>query len=83
MTSAGSLRVDVSELEHEPVNQEYGGVDMQASIQRYPEDLKTFGLTLQASLELESGAQTPVFVKAIQADGHMAWASPIYVTRKS
>ena len=58
---------------------EFGGIDLQASIVSYPEKLDTFSLRLNHELAVDAGERIPLFVKAVQQDGHMAWSSPVYV----
>ena len=56
-----------------------GGVRQQVRLQRLP----AFGLGRTLQIEYVDEAIKPgwnaYYVKAVQADGHMGWASPIYV----
>lgn len=81
-TPVGGMRVDVAELGVEPIVEKYGGVEMRVSIRRYPETVSTWSASLEEEIETEINRQTPLFVKAIQTDGHSAWSSPVYVTRR-
>jgi hypothetical protein len=60
----------------------FGGMDMQATIQRFPEQVTGTELSLSAALSPPVGRPTPYLAKATQVDGHMAWSSPVYVTRR-
>ena len=60
----------------------FGGMDMRVTIQRYPEQVTERALSLSSALSPPTGQRTPYLVKATQVDGHMAWSSPVYVTRR-
>jgi hypothetical protein len=75
----GELSVDLAELGSEGERVDLGGLDLHAQIVRYPEAPTERRLALRHEVDPIAGATTPIFVKAIQTDGHMAWASPVYV----
>lgn len=77
----GSFDLVLKDLGSEPVVFDFGGLGLKATVQRYPEVLKQENLLMETTIDPPAGKTTPYFVKAIQEDGHMAWASPIYVTR--
>ena len=79
-SKAGRCQVDLSHLEDKQLF-DFGGLDMQVCIERYPEAeaLTAVELHLESTVRAIEGQTTPYFVKAIQSDGHTAWASPIYV----
>ena len=60
---------------------ECSGVDMALVIERYPEEVAETQLSLAHGLTELPTELTPYFVKVIQVDGHMAWASPVYVNQ--
>jgi hypothetical protein len=77
-TGVGTLSTTFAELAAGGVaSAQFGGLDLHARIERFPEAPTTSSLELVARLNPARGA--PVFVKAVQVDGHMAWSSPIYV----
>ena len=78
-SAMGELRANLEELDQQGVYADYGGIDLRASIQRYPEELNSYCLQLNRELAVHAAGTTPLFVKAVQEDGHMAWASPIYI----
>lgn len=55
-----------------------GGLDAFVSIARYPEAPSSWKLSGSFSVTPGAG-ETPWFVKVVQSDGEMAWASPFYV----
>jgi hypothetical protein len=86
-TPIGELEVDLAKLKTESIRREFGGLDLRAWVQRYPQHVGE--VTNRATFDFEwdgdglvSPTQvTPLFVKVTQTDGHMAWSSPVYVTR--
>ena len=61
----------------------FGGLDMQVHIERYPENPTQTTISLAHTISAPVTQITPYFVKIIQTDGQMAWASPIYLRRQS
>jgi hypothetical protein len=78
-SAAGKTEVDLSELGDQPQRFDYGGLDMQLVIQRYPQDARDLELSLQFNDTPPGGKRSAYFVKATQVDGHMAWSSPVCV----
>jgi hypothetical protein len=74
-------RIDLADLigEKRVVRVACGGVDMALVIERYPQDVTEMATSLECTVDAPTGQMTPYFVKAIQVDGHIAWASPVYV----
>ena len=60
---------------------DYGGMGLKAGIYRYPEKIMSTSLYLQYTAKPSSDTQA-YLVKAVQTDGHMAWASPVFITGK-
>ena len=77
----GRCQADLEELTPQRT-WSFGGMDMRVTIQRYPEQVTERELSLSAALSPPTGQRTPYLVKATQVDGHMAWSSPVYVTRR-
>lgn len=80
-TPLGRLNMSLDELNETGTHADLGGLDLYASIRRYPEAVSTFSLALETEWNPIAGKTTPLFIKTTQTDGHMAWASPIYVTK--
>jgi hypothetical protein len=77
----GSCQADLKELL--PARTwSFGGIEMRVTIQRYPEEVTERELSLRVALSPPAGQRTPYLVKATQVDGHVAWSSPLYVTRR-
>ena len=79
-SAAGTTEIDLARLGHEPLRFDYGGLDMQLVVQRYPERVEALELTLETVDQPPGEGQVAYFVKAIQCDGQMAWSSPVYVS---
>ena len=80
-SAAGQMTIDLSDLTSERPRKvfDFGGVDMQLVVERYPAEVSDTALCLSQTVNPPPDSRTPYFVKAIQVDGQMAWASPIYV----
>ncbi len=76
-SALGTLQADLARLTSAPVVGAFGGLDLHARIERYPEAPADTTLALDTTIEARPGQA--VFVKVVQVDGHMAWSSPIYV----
>ena len=62
---------------------DFGGLDMSVTIERYPQTLTDTRASAEFTVHPPAGKTTPYFVKVTQSDGHMAWASPIYLRREA
>lgn len=84
-SAAGQATLDLNELSAQVSRKVYdfGGVDMQVVIERYPEQVTTLELDLTVAEIPPAGKLTPYFVKVIQVDGQMAWSSPIYFDNRT
>ena len=80
-STAGAALIDLADLTSNNPRQifDFGGVDMQLIVERYPAEVNLQSLALMDVVTPPAGELTPYFVKATQVDGEMAWASPIYV----
>lgn len=79
-TSIGTFSVELAELDDEPCVFSYGGIGLKAGIYRYPEELSTESLRLEHTVTPTQDTQ-PYLIKVRQADGHMAWSSPVFIKR--
>jgi hypothetical protein len=61
----------------------FRGLDVRVTIGRYPERVADRQLDFRTALSPPAGRPAAYLVKATQVDGHMAWSSPVYVTRRS
>jgi hypothetical protein len=79
-SEVGSCTVDLCALGAERQRYDMGGLDMEVWIERYPIGLTDCSAALEMEIEPNRSQTTPYLVKAVQADGHMAWSSPIYLS---
>jgi hypothetical protein len=79
----GVVAADLATLDVAGCMEHFGGVDLRAGIARYPEAPADRTLELAFAVDVPPAGPTPLFVKAIQVDGHVAWSSPVYVSRRS
>jgi hypothetical protein len=61
---------------------ECGGMDKRLILSRLPGELKTASLSENTVIPLTSAKEARLFVRVIQEDGHRAWSSPMYISRK-
>ncbi|KIG15641.1 hypothetical protein DB30_05389 [Enhygromyxa salina] len=80
-SGVGELAAMLGTLDANGQSASFGGLDLRASICRYPESPSERALEFTHEVELAASATTPLFVKAVQVDGHTAWSSPIYLRR--
>jgi hypothetical protein len=84
-TAEGAWEVPLAGLPGAGADQgfELGEVDRRVRFERYPDALDGEHLAGEVPLYPPAGAVTPYFVKVTRSDGHMAWASPIYIDRRT
>lgn len=75
----GELEIDLAQLDVEPIVRPLGGLDMFVRAERYPSDLRTHDLTMSLTLNRRDLCDRTLLVEATQADGHLAWSSPVYM----
>jgi hypothetical protein len=78
-TNVVSGTVDLGALDDDIVRFDGGGLGRAVSIYRLPEADWSRRVTLAHDVAFAGGADLPVYVRVTQADGHQAWASPIYL----
>jgi hypothetical protein len=77
----GSCQIDLADISIKPAVFDFGGLNLHVAFRRYPETLQQRRLTLSHAVNPVTEGSEPYYIKAIQADGHMAWASPVFITR--
>lgn len=74
------LNIGVSELGQSPVRFDMGGLDARLEINTTETTDIPGNFEMELPLKLTKGDHA-VFVKVIQKDGHMAWSSPLFLSR--
>ena len=77
----GNCRVDLSDLKAAPIGFDFGGMNLNVTIRRYPLEIHQQQLSLKHTVTPVAGETSVYYVKVIQTDGHMAWSSPIFIIR--
>ncbi len=77
----GRCRANLRELTPER-SWSFDGIDVRVSFQRYPEQVTESELRISRVLRPPAGRSTPYLAKVTQVDGHMAWSSPVFVSRR-
>ncbi len=70
---------DVAE---KPLLVDAGGVGLQVIVERDPGPEQPRAVAFTFRDEAPSGARRPYVVRVTQQDGHVAWSSPVFVTRE-
>ncbi len=78
-TNVVSGRVDLATLGANEVAIDGGGLGRQIRVYRLPDAGAPRRIAFNTSLVHAGGADTPVYVRVTQEDGHQAWSSPIYL----
>ncbi len=58
-----------------------GGLERALTFQRLPDVMSETRLVHRRKIKLRAGADTRLYVRIQQEDGHRAWSSPIYLIR--
>lgn len=74
-------RVDLESVGVEPRVFDAGGLGRRLRIYRLPEAPTPSSVTAGLTVPLEHGTDNPLYVRVVQEDGHMAWSSPVYLSR--
>jgi hypothetical protein len=58
-----------------------GGLRKRIDVYRLPDPLPFCGVSFRLPLHALHEGDNPIYAKVVQEDGHMAWASPLYLVR--
>jgi hypothetical protein len=87
---AGRLQIDtaqrkascnIASIGLRPRRWECGGLDKELAVYRLPDGVGRHGFRFSLPLTNPSVGDNAVYIRIVQEDGHMAWTSPVYVTR--
>jgi hypothetical protein len=81
-TNFGELNLPLPDIGIEPAVLACGGIDKTLSVQRLPERLDQNSMTVERTIALGDGKEKALYARLSFEDGHVAWSSPIYVTRE-
>ena len=80
-TAQGSTRVDIGSIGPGPRTRKYGGLNKQIQISRLPAVNTVRSFECQLPIKHLQKGDNPIYVRAYQEDGHIAWSSPIYLVK--
>ena len=81
-TLQGEFELEIGAIGLAPVRLDYGGLAKRVEVYRLPAEptsCRDFSFALPI-VDLQPG-DNPIYVRVAQEDGHLAWSSPVYVTR--
>jgi len=78
-TAQGNVQVSVAELAPAPLRRDFGGLEKRIEISRLPDANPHTAITTETPLTNLHPGDNPVYVRVTQENGHIAWASPVYV----
>ena len=78
-TNVVSGKVELAALAGRDMTFGGGGLDRRIRVYRLPDAGAPRRLAFKATVTHQSGADSPVYVRVTQEDGHQAWSSPIYL----
>lgn len=71
----------VKSLGLQPRRYACGGVEKEIRLYRLPEQQKSMEYDFQLPLTRLHYGDNPIYIRVEQEDGHIAWSSPVYLTR--
>jgi len=77
-----TVSCSVGEVQLEPQVWHCGGLGNQIEVVRLPDGQPRQEFSFELALDHLHPGDNPLYVRVTQEDGHMAWTSPIYVTRR-
>lgn len=78
-----NFSIDLSELGTKDMVHDCGGLGKAVRLTRLPDEMLPSKLQTQLSFPLSLGEERCLFARIVFEDGHIAWTSPIYITRTS
>lgn len=80
-TEQVSGQFDMAQISDQDMTLDAGGLDRKIRLFRLPDLMDQCSVAEDVSVDLVSGRDNPLWVRVITEDGHVAWSSPIYITR--
>jgi len=76
-----AARIRLADIGGEERILDAGGLGRRVRLFRLPEEMAAREMTIAVTVAPEVAGDTPVWVKVTQEDGHIAWSSPVYLSR--
>ncbi|MBW2207609.1 MAG: hypothetical protein JRG79_11915 [Deltaproteobacteria bacterium] len=80
-TAQGNTKADIGSIGLGPRTRKYGGLNKQIQISRLPTRNTVRSFECQLPIKHLQKGDNPIYVRAYQEDGHIAWSSPIYLVK--
>lgn len=78
-SAAGRFEFSAAQVSPEPLVFDAGGVNQRVTVSRFDPDARTREAALAWSDTARTVCRRAYWAKVVQADGHMAWSSPVFV----
>jgi hypothetical protein len=82
-SNVANFAIDLAELGTKDIVQDCGGLGKAVRLTRLPDEMLPSKLQTQLSVPLSLDEERCLFARIVFEDGHIAWTSPIYITRTS
>ncbi|WP_439140374.1 hypothetical protein, partial [Roseicyclus sp.] len=73
--------IDLSSIETGEHHVDCGGLGKGVRLQRLPDHQLPHRMTLDQAIVLPATGEARIYARIVFEDGHMAWTSPIYISR--
>lgn len=80
-TAQGEFECPVRDIGLEPRAWEYGGLRKRATVYRLPSRQAPRSFTFRSPIRRRRQGPDAIYIRVEQEDGHVAWTSPVYLTR--
>ena len=81
-TNEVEAKVRLADVDADGTQFDCGGMDKRLIVSRLPAELGTASLTESVPVAIAPGKERRLFVRVTQEDGHIAWSSPMYISRR-
>ena len=78
-TAQGKTSIKIGDIGLRPRTRNYGGLQKQIRFYRLPTRNPVLHQAFQLPVRALHSGDNPLYIRAYQEDGHIAWSSPIYV----
>jgi hypothetical protein len=82
-TAQRAIRLAITSAGLEPRTWDCGGLSKKIEIYRLPDQTPVREFSFELPLAGLAQGDNPIFICAIQEDGHMAWTSPVYLIKNT
>ena len=82
-TAQRAIRLAITSAGLEPRTWDCGGLSKKIEIYRLPDQAPAHEFSFELPLTGIAPGDNPIYICAIQEDGHMAWTSPVYLIKNT